>query len=596
MRGKNNTVPNNVGDSQGSEEICELFADKYDKLYNSVPYNDTDMRDLQSDVNKLIHTKCLDRCAKSCGHIHKVSTGDVIEAVMHLKSGKRDGNLALTSDYFIQGTDCLIEHISTLLSSMVTHGFSPDGFSLSSIVSIPKNKRKSLSDPENYRGIALGSVLNKILDWVLLTKCNKALTTSDLQFGFKASHSTVLCNNVVRETLHYYANHGSDVYSVLLDASKAFDRVEYVKLFRLLIKKGMCPIIVRFLINLYTKQSVRILWEGHTSRTFNVKNGVKQGGVLSPVLFSIYMDELLLCLQKSCVGCHIGQTFVGALAYADDVIILAPSKHALNRMLNICCEFALTFDVKFNPMKSQFMYFPNEKMNTLNTQVMMNGEIIEYVKEANHLGIPLGVNSERTAITHSIDDMKRRFNVLMAEFGKAPSCVINHLYNSFCLSLYGSQVWDFSLPEVEKVYTAWRVCMRRVWKLPQRTHSNLLSSISSGMYIEQQLHSRFIRSFHGTLKSKNNCIRICAKLAISGSGSSICSSLNLIAYMYGFCKYDLYHTTIGQVLSRIRQFSDDNASPISGAIRDFIMWRDSPTLEYRTKADLIDIINEMCII
>ena len=63
------------------------------------------------------------------------------------------------------------------------------------------------------------------------------------QYGFKKSHSTVHCSFVVNEVIQYYKNNNSNVFVTLLDASKAFDRVEYVNLFRVIVSKGICPII-----------------------------------------------------------------------------------------------------------------------------------------------------------------------------------------------------------------------------------------------------------------------------------------------------------------------------------------------------------------
>ena len=68
---------------------------------------------------------------------------------------------------------------------------------------------------------------------------------------------------------------------------------------------------------------------GNESRWFNVNNGVKQGGVLSPVLFCVYIDGLLMSLYRAGLGCHIGHMFVGALAYADDLVLLAPTPRAM---------------------------------------------------------------------------------------------------------------------------------------------------------------------------------------------------------------------------------------------------------------------------
>jgi len=246
-----------------------------------------------------------------------------------MKGGKHD-------DHVINGTPRLYVCLSLLFSSMIMHGCAPKDFKLSTLVPIPENKRKSQNDSNNYRAIALSSVLGKLLDRILLTKYHDELITSDYQFGFKKQHSTVGCTFVVNEIIQYYLNNNTNVYSVLLDASQAFDRVNYVKLFNLLINRKMCPIIIRFLVNLYTSQIFRTKWGNVMSEIISVSNGVKQGGVMSPILFTIYMDELLIILSMSGVGCYIGNTYCGSLGYADDVILLCPTLMSMRKMLSIC--------------------------------------------------------------------------------------------------------------------------------------------------------------------------------------------------------------------------------------------------------------------
>ena len=182
------------------------------------------------------------------------------------------------SNHLIHGGVRLHVYISLLFDSMLTHGFVPSDLLLSTLVPIPKNKRKSLNVSDNYRAIALSSVLGKLLDNILLDKCCSVFARSDLQFGFKKKHSTSHCTFVVDEVLQYYNNNNSNVYLALLDASRAFDRVEYVKLFNLLVSKGICPVIARFLVVPYTNQTVRVRWGNSMSTTFSVSNGVKQGG------------------------------------------------------------------------------------------------------------------------------------------------------------------------------------------------------------------------------------------------------------------------------------------------------------------------------
>ena len=75
----------------------------------------------------------------------------------------------------------------------------------------------------NYRAIALSSIICKILDTIILNKHHSILSTSDLQFGFKAKHSTTMCTFAVLETIKYYNNRNTNVHIMLLDASQAFD-------------------------------------------------------------------------------------------------------------------------------------------------------------------------------------------------------------------------------------------------------------------------------------------------------------------------------------------------------------------------------------
>ena len=161
------------------------------------------------------------------------------------------------------------------------------------VIPIPKKRNGNMADSENFRGIALSSVFGKTFDNVILHKYHDNLDTSDLQFGFKQQSSTNMCTMVLKETIAYYSSHHSSVFCTFLDASKAFDRVNFCKLFRLLIKRGLPACIVRTLINMYTGHLIRVSWAGVMSNYFTALNGVKQGGVVSPILFCIYIDDLL---------------------------------------------------------------------------------------------------------------------------------------------------------------------------------------------------------------------------------------------------------------------------------------------------------------
>jgi len=124
---------------------------------------------------------------------------------------------------------------------------------------------------------------------------------------------------------------------------------------RLLVRRNLPPLLLRVMLNFYVSNFVRVSWSGYFSEYFLDQNGVKQGGVLSPVLFCVYLDELLHTLSAAKVGCYVGDLFVGALAYADDLVLTAPSATALRKMLAICDVYGSEYSMNFNAAKSKCM-------------------------------------------------------------------------------------------------------------------------------------------------------------------------------------------------------------------------------------------------
>jgi hypothetical protein len=129
-----------------------------------------------------------------------------------------------------------------------------------------------------------------MLDKIILHKCQAIFRSSPYQFGYKKAPSNMHCSFVDNEVIQHFTSHGSSVYMyiALLDATKAFDRVEYATLFRKLIAKGLCPIITRLLMNCCTQQRLRVRWNNSLSPAFGAANGVKQGGVLYLPCYSLH--------------------------------------------------------------------------------------------------------------------------------------------------------------------------------------------------------------------------------------------------------------------------------------------------------------------
>ena len=131
------------------------------------------------------------------------------------------------------------------------------------------------------------------------------------------------------------------------------------------------------------------------SEFFTVMNGVKQGGVLSPVLFAVYADGLLLRLRESGIGCHMGGHNAGPLTYADDITLISPSMTGLRKMSSICEQYASEHDILFNGSESKLLFFKGRCCN-----VSTLSQLVEMSDTAVHLGNTITSN-DRDNITKS---------------------------------------------------------------------------------------------------------------------------------------------------------------------------------------------------
>ena len=275
------------------------------------------------------------------------------------------------------------------------------------------------------------------------------------------------------------------MFACFLDASKAFDLVKNSIPFQ--------KLVVRFLYRWYLTQELKVCWENVHSNKFSVSNGVRQGGVLSPILFSIYLDSLLVILKHADIDYSWVGEFSGALAYADDVVLLSLSASGLRLMLRVCEDFAsshgLLFNpiktvyedfasshgLLFNPFKTQFIQFYHHSHLRMNSSILFCGRYIPLLNEVLHLGHILTYNlSDDRDILSKCKDMIRKANSLLCSFSNLSPIVLTYLFRSFCLSLYGCALWNISSKYLKTLEVSFNKLLRRIWNLPYNSHTRIV--------------------------------------------------------------------------------------------------------------------------
>ena len=211
------------------------------------------------------------------------------------------------------------------------------------------------------------------------------LGTDFLQFGFKRQTSTSHALFTLKSTIEYFNNRGSDAFLAFLDCTKAFDRISHYGLFLKLMERNVPLCLLLIVIFWHLGMTCRVKWGNVYSNDFDVPLGTKQGGISSPGFFSVYVDDLVKILRNSGVGCHMIRVFVGCILFADDLALLAPSRYALQKMIDLCQVYCDKYCLQFNAAKSKAMII-GRSFGKFSSVITISGQPIEWVSEWKYLG------------------------------------------------------------------------------------------------------------------------------------------------------------------------------------------------------------------
>ena len=586
LRNNKSIRPAVIDDNVGDAKIANGFKSKYEDVYNEFKdFNNN--KSLLDDINLTIAGKCsIDKCSGK----HCITSDIMLKCVNKLKNYKHDFIYDLSSANLIFGSELLYECLATNFNCCLSHGISTLKINKSIIVPIPKNKSKSLNCSGNYRGISIGTLLCKIFEYVILELTPNLRNDNNNQFGFKDKHSTILCSYMLNQTVQYYNNSESSVYSLFLDASKAFDRIRYKKLYECLLSRKICPLVVRYLINMYILNNACVKFGNQLSEPFPISNGVKQGSILGPILFSIYLDPLIKQILDSGIGCYVGSMAANILAYADDIVILAPTLFSLKKLIFICERYGDEYGVNFNPDKSFLILFSNSiTLDELNVQ--MNGKNIKVTQSGKHLGLNVSSGEQFYSFNEAIKDMKVKSNAISCNFKSLDSVSRAHVFRSQCYSLYGCQLWDVEGSKFSSVEICWRKCCRSVLGLSPRTHNALLPYLVGSESISLIIQQRILNFIITGLKHSNEMVNYFFKSALLNNFSSSLRNLNMILFKYKINYLDIFAGI--KIKLHSTAINDDSLWKIN-ILKELLHMRDHHLYDNLERSEILYAVDYIC--
>ena len=419
---------------------------------------------------------------------------EVKKAVSELQTGKSPGPDGIPPEIYKAGGQALCEQLTRLFVLFWEKGEVPQDFRDANIVHLYKNKGdKSACD--NHRGISLLSIAGKLLARVLLNRLTQHLVDNivpESQCGFRQNRGTVDMIFAVRQLQEKCLEQRQDLHLLFIDLTKAFDTVSRPGLWAILSKLGCPPKFVQITRSLHEGMMARVIETGDISEPFQVTNGVKQGCVLAPTLFSLLFAEMLsTALSKTDAGVTIRyrtdgrffdlrrlkartkvrQALVRDLLFADDCALAAHSEADLQELADCFATatkaFGLTISIKKTEVMTQMLPGSSKPQPT----IMIEGQALKNVEAFTYLGSRLSadgsLDGEITArLSKASSSFGRLWNRVWRERGISHRTKLA-VYRAVVLTslLYGCETWTTYRTHIKRLDRFHLHCLRRIMNI-----------------------------------------------------------------------------------------------------------------------------------
>jgi endonuclease/exonuclease/phosphatase family metal-dependent hydrolase len=377
-------------------------------------------------------------------------------ALAKLRNGKAPGPDVIHAEFLRYGGPALHTALRVLFNEIWQLEVWPERWGLGLICPIYKRAGDE-ADLDNYRPITLLSIVSKLFEILLNTRLmgwaeqNRVLC--DEQGGFRSKRGCADQLFLLKEVWSSRREQKLPTYAAFLDVKSAYDRVWRTGLWHQLYECGVRGKTWRMIRAMYARMQRVALVDGQRSAPFPVQVGVSQGSVLSPFLYSVFIDGLIRRLRSDpTLGVRIAGEQLTCLLYADDIVLLASDPAMLQRMLAISTEYAQQWRFHFNGRKSQVVVQGTGRQVTdAQQQVwLLDGHELQVVPEYKYLGLecgfPPGRGSHRSfcarlrqATTHRAHDLL----LSGCEMNELDARCVTRLWSSLCRPIleYGAEVW-----------------------------------------------------------------------------------------------------------------------------------------------------------
>lgn len=451
---------------------------------------------------------------------------EVRAAIKHLKNGKATGRDQIPIETIRALGERGVQIFHALCNKIWLTGKWPSEWAHT--VFIPLHKKGSTKKCSNFRLIALITHASKIMLHIINERL-KAYLSREIapeQAGFVKGKGTREQILIVRQIIEKAREFNKPTYICFVDYSKAFDSVKWPMMWKTLLEMGTPQHLVHLLRELYEGGTASVRTDDLLSDSFHPSAGVRQGCILSPLLFNIYTELVMrITLENWTDGVAIGGYKIANLRYADDTTLFASSADLMEELLLKMEHVSLTFGLKINRSKTKMMIVDRVNNNSPEVTQIANCDVVQsYV----YLGALISNNGG------CVDEVKRRMAITRNSMVKLKKVWRNRNITKatkvrlvrtlvFPIFLYAAETWTVRELEKGKIDAlemwCWRKMLRISWT-EFRTNVSILQELGIKQRLSSVVQSRILQYFgHVSRRGNDSIERLVVQGRVEGTRS-----------------------------------------------------------------------------
>lgn len=499
---------------KSSDETSEISLQEFYDHFRSLASNTNTHEN--NDIREFLNSFETDNTENTCTYEEldePITQLEIKNATKQLKTNKSCSTDCIINEYLIECMDILVKPCEMLFNYILDTRSFPVQWSKGVVV--PIYKKGDTGDPNNYRGITLVSCFGKLFTHVINNRLKRWAVDneviSDAQFGFKSDYSTVDAIYILQSLIERKIRERKKLYCAFVDLKRAFDSIYRDGLWFKLIKSGIDGKLLSIIRSMYSEAKSCVKQFGTLSEFFSSDVGLLQGEVISPILFSLFLNDIEMSLQSNAsAGVTLEQLSLYLLMFADDAVFFSESIEGLQSLLDNLEQYCKKWDLTVNTDKTKVVIFRKGGVVSQEEKWTYDNKEIEIVSSFNYLGVVLssGGSFAKATSTLSGKALKAVHSLFAITKDKEiPLDLMFGLFDTFVGSIlsYGCEIWGFSRADnIERIHK--KFCK---WLINVKSSTNDLSLYGElGRY--PLIIGREIRIIKYWLKlhsiKSNNCI------------------------------------------------------------------------------------------